>query len=347
MRIADFKLSYRADEALLDTSTRKLWMALLMLALAAYPLVAGDYLVYMGCLLGINVIAAIGLNVLVGNTGQLSVGHAAFMAVGAYTVVLSAKHLGLPFWLALPLAGAVSAGVGAVVGLPSLRIKGLYLAMATLASQFLIVFVISHWSVLGGGRGLAVEPASLGPWRLDNDRKVYFLIVGCAFGLALFAWNLFRTRIGRAFIAVRERDYSAEVLGVNLLRYKLLAFALSSFYAGVAGGLLAYFFKFVGPEHFGFSVSVFFLAAVIIGGLGSVLGAVLGTLFMTLVPELLKELVGLLAVHYPGQAQRVLAPAREFVFGLLIVLFLLFEPGGLAQIWRRIREAARTWPFKN
>jgi branched-chain amino acid transport system permease protein len=237
--------------------------------------------------------------------------------------------------------------VGAIVGLPSLRIKGLYLAMATLASQFLIVFVISHWSLLGGGRGLAVEPAALGTLlRFDNDRKVYYLIVGCAFVLAMFAWNLFRTRIGRAFIAVRDRDYSAEVLGVNLLRYKLLAFALSSFYAGVAGALMAYFFRFIGPEHFGFSVSVFFLAAIIIGGLGSVLGAILGTVFMTVVPELLKELVGLLGPYYPVQAQIVLAPAREFVFGLLIVLFLLFEPNGIVQMWRRLRETTRTWPFR-
>jgi branched-chain amino acid transport system permease protein len=346
MRVADFKLSYRADEALFDSLPKQFWMALLVIALLAYPWFAGDYLIYMGCYLAINIVAAVGLNLLTGNAGLVSVGHGAFMAIGAYTAALGAMKAGLPFWITIPLAGFVAAGCGVIVGLPSLRIKGLYLAIATLASQYLVTFILHHWDWAGGGRGINIEPARIGPLRLDNDAKVYYLVIAVMLAMTVFARNLFRTRVGRAFIAVRDRDYSAEVLGVNLLQTKLLAFAISSFYAGVAGALLAYFIKFINPDQFGFSLSVFFFAIIIVGGLGSILGSILGAAFMTMVPEVLKFGVGLLAPFYPVQATVLLASVRELVFGLLIVGFLLFEPNGLAEIWRRTREKFRQWPFR-
>lgn len=347
MRSGHYKETYVADAALLDSAVRAAWASALVVALLAFPWLAGDYWVYMACLLGINVIAAVGLNLLTGYTGLLSIGHAAFMAVGAYAAAVASLRFGLPFWLAIPAGGLAAAFVGILVGLPSLRIKGLYLAIATLAAQVIVLFLIREWAgVTGGDTGLTLQPATLGGFRFDDDRKVYYLVIPIAVALCLFARNLFRTRIGRAFIAVRERDYSAEVLGVNLLRTKLLAFALSSFYAGVAGALMAFFFKLVNPEQFTFGVSIFFLAAIIVGGLGSILGSILGAVFMTLVPEVLKLAAGLAPGAGGAQGAVLLAPIRELVFGLLIVGFLIFEPHGLAEIWRRIRETARLWPFR-
>jgi branched-chain amino acid transport system permease protein len=347
MRSGHFKESYAADESIVDSGERAAWAGALALALLALPWLASDYWVYMACLLGINIVAAVGLNLLTGYTGLLSIGHAAFIAVGAYAAAVAALRFGAPFWLAIPLGGLAAAAAGILVGLPSLRIKGLYLAIATLSAQFIVIFLIREWSdVTGGDGGLTLQPAALGGLLFDTDRKVYYIVMPVTVALVVFARNLFRTRIGRAFIAVRERDFSAEVLGVNLLRTKLASFALSAFYAGVAGALMAFFFKIVNPEQFTFGVSIFFLAAIIVGGLGSILGSILGAVFMTMVPELLKIASALLPGGGGARVAVLLAPVREIVFGLLIVGFLLFEPHGLAEIWRRIREIARLWPFR-
>jgi len=189
-----------------------------------------------------------------------------------------------------------------------------------------------------------VPPARVFGIALDTSFRLYWLIVPIAGLMLLGCANLFRTRIGRAFIAIRDRDISAEVLGIPLLRYKLLSFGLSSFYAGVAGGLWAYFFRVVTPESFPLIMSIFFLAAIIVGGMGTVLGSILGALFMTLVPELLKLLIGWLPLS--ANATLILSPVRTIVFGALIVGFLIFEPHGLAEIWRRVRRYFHLWPFK-
>lgn len=347
MRSGIYKLSFAADEALLDSTARQAWAAAGLLALGLMPLLASDYLLYLATLVAINIIAAVGLNILTGFTGLLSIGHGVFMGVGAYAATLAAIHLGLPFWLTIPAGGLAAAAVGVFVGLPSLRIKGLYLAIATLAAQFIGTFVFREWTaVTGGDRGLSVPSAQLLGYSLDSDAGLFCIAAPVAVAMTAFARNLFRTRIGRAFIAVRDRDYSAEVLGIDLLRTKLLSFALSSFYAGIAGGLMAYFFKIVNPEQYDFARSIFLLAAVIVGGLGSIAGSVFGAVFMTLVPEGLKLLLGLIEPFYPMQAAVLLAPIREIVFGLLIVLFLIYEPHGLAEIWKRLGRRAELWPFR-
>ena len=268
-----------------------------------------------------------------------------FLGVGAYTVAVLAG-LGTPFWLSLPAGAGLAAGIGLAVGLPSLRIKGLYLAVATLAAQFLLSFVFREWeSVTGGVRGLNVPPATLAGWVFDSDAKIYFLIMPLAVLVVLGARNLFRTRIGRAFIAIRDRDLSAEVIGIDLFRYKLLSFAIGAAYAGLAGGLWAYFYRAITPDSFTLQLGIFYLAAIIVGGLGSILGAVLGAVFMALVPELLRALVGLAAL-YSTNAAILLSPLREIVFGVLIIAFLIFEPHGLAEIWRRVRRYFFLWPFR-
>ncbi len=344
MSIGNFKERYQSDEAIWRTPASRVWFGVLLLALAAFPFIGNSYHLFIACLIGINVISATGINILTGYTGLISLGHAAFMGVGAYSVAYLSNHLGLPFYVCLPLGGLLAAAVGLVVGIPSLRIKGLYLALATIAAQFILGFVFNEWeSVTGGGRGVSLAPAEIAGLKLSTEFELYYLIVAIMIPMLLFARNLFRTRIGRAFIAVRDRDISAEVMGINLLHYKLMSFALSSFYAGVAGGLMAYFFKVVTPEQFSFGLSIFFLAAVVVGGMGTILGGIVGAIFMTLVPEVLDAIIHAFG---PG-AIALLSPAREIVFGLLIVGFLIFEPRGLAEIWRRIKRAYELWPFRN
>jgi branched-chain amino acid transport system permease protein len=268
------------------------------------------------------------------------------MGVGAYAVAILEKQLGTPVLLNLLGAGGAAMLVGLVVGIPSLRVKGLYLAIATIAASFILHFVFANWTrVTGGTAGLNVPPAKIFGLALDTEFRLYWLVVPITVLMLAGAANLFRTRIGRAFVAIRDRDISAEVLGIPLLCYKLLSFGLSSFYAGVAGGLWAYFFRSVTPESFPLLMSIFFLAAIIVGGMGSILGGILGAVFMTLIPEVLKLVVGWLP--NANEAMVLLAPVRTIVFGVLIVGFLIFEPHGLAEIWRRIRRFFHLWPFRS
>jgi len=342
-----YSTTYAHDEALLKTNVDYLKIAILMAVLLLFPITAPGYWVYFAGLLGINIIATHGLNIITGFTGLLSLGHGAFMGVGAYTVAILAERVGLPFYLTLPLAGVMAAIIGVGFGLPSLRIRGLYLVIATLAAQFILHFVFVEWEALTRGDiGYIVKPIEIFGIALDNERKIYFLILPFVVVMTLFAHNLFRTRVGRAFIAIRERDLTAEVLGVHLVKYKLLAFAVGSFYAGVAGGLMAYFFRLVNPEQFDLLLSVFFLASVIVGGMGSTLGSILGAFFMTILPEILRLTVEGIGKAYQMDLTTVLVPIRETVFGLMMILFLIFAPHGLVQLWRRVEVMITGWPFK-
>jgi branched-chain amino acid transport system permease protein len=345
MRIGDYRESYAHDEAIWPTRVQRAWLAGLAVALLLFPFTANSYLVSLACIVGIHCIAAAGLNIMTGYTGLISLGHAAFMGVGCYTAAWLARQ-GVPFFFTLPAAGLMAAALGLVVGLPSLRIKGLYLAVATLATQFLLVYVFREWeSVTGGVRGVNVPNASVFGFELNNDARMYYLVVPVAAVLLVGGRNLFRTRVGRAFIAIRDKDISAEVLGIDLLRYKLSAFAIGSFYAGVAGALLGYFYRAMTPEYFTLQLSIFYLAAIIVGGLGSMLGTIFGAVFMTLVPELLRSVVAAISQWAP-RATEVLSPAQQVVFGLLIMGFLVFEPHGLLEIWRRVRRSFHLWPFR-
>ncbi len=346
MRIGDAVSTYPSDEAIFRTQTQKVWMGIFIATLLTFPFVSSPYTLFLACLVGIAVISATGLNILVGLTGQISLGHGGFMGVGAYTAVWLADNMGMGLALSMPLAGLLTAAVGVVVGLPSLRVKGLYLAIATMAASVILHFIFVHWEpVTGGNAGINLQNANIFGINLNSDLRMYFVVVPLAIIAVLGERNLLRTRIGRAFIAVRDRDISAEVLGVDLLRYKLMSFGLSSFYAGCAGALWAYFFKVVTPESFPLDTSIFYLAAIIVGGMGTVLGPILGAIFMTLVPEILKILTAVVVPILPN-AQVLLSPVRVVVFGALIVGFLLYEPHGMAEMWRRTRRYSHLWPFK-
>ena len=345
MRCGGFRTTYVADDQIFETVYPKIGIAVLGLALAVLPGLLTSYWLDVVNRIGIAIVGAVGLNILTGFAGQISIGHAAFLAVGAYATANLAGREGWPFWLVLPVAGLVTALAGMVFGVPSLRLKGLYLAMATLAAHFIVEFTVQHWDDLTGGvAGMPVPSPRLGALSLDTDARLFYVIFAVVVAGVAFATNLFRTRVGRAFVAIRDRDVSAEVLGVNIFRHKLLAFGVSSFYAGLAGGLLAYQAKIITPENFPIGVAIDYLAMIIIGGLGSVLGSVFGAVFMTLLPEVLR--LGFTALS--GLSPTLIgafASIREGVFGLLIILFLIFEPDGLAARWRTVKDYFRVWPF--
>lgn len=345
IRCGDFKTSYEDDMRIFDSGLARLGLGCLLLALLAVPMVASSYWMDVANRIGIAVIGAVGLNILTGFTGQISLGNAAFMAVGAYSTAYLSGRLALPLMVAIPLAGLLAAVAGMIFGVPSLRLKGLYLAMATLAAHFIVEFVVTHWNgVTGGVNGVSVTPAALFGLALDSDFKLFYLILPVTCLLVLFAKNLFRTKVGKAFVAIRDHDVSAEVMGVNLFRYKLISFGVSSFYAGVAGSLLAYQAKYISPENFPITLAIDALAMIIIGGMGSILGAILGAVFITGLPELLRLGTSRLSDAFPSLVG-LFASLKLGVFGLAIVLFLVFEPDGLAARWHKIKTYWRLYPF--
>ena len=345
MKCGGFRVSYRGDERIFDTALPIVGLILLFAVLAVVPRFATTYWMDVLNRIGIAIIGAIGLNILLGFTGQISIGHAAFLAVGAYSTAILETNVGLPFFLAIPLGALITSGFGLIFGIPSLRLKGLYLAIATLAAHFITTFVIVHWeSMTKGVVGFTVPPAVVFGLPLDSDARVFYLIFALAVPAVLFAKNLFRTRVGRAFIAVRDRDVAASVMGVSLLRYKLLAFIVSSFYAGVAGGLMAHHSRILFPDSFTLLVAIDYLAMVIIGGMGSIVGSIFGAIFMTLLPEVLKLTATSLTGIYP-QAFGFIASVRDVVFGLVVIFFLMYEPLGLARIWGRFRSYWQLWPY--
>lgn len=340
-----FNVSYKQDREIFRTNFLRFWMIVFFVAVLTGPLYLNNYLLSLANLTGIAIIGAMGLNILTGLAGQISLGHGAFIGVGAYASALLTTRLGFSFWVALPLAGFITAFVGMTFGVPSLRIKGLYLAIATLAAQVIIEFTIVHWrSLTNGTSGILVPSPKIGSFEFSSEKSFYYLIFVVLILSVAYARNLLRTRIGRAFIAIRDNDIAAEILGVNLFKYKLLAFFISSFYAGIAGSLWAHYITIITPEHFTIGVSIDYLAMIIIGGLGSVLGTIYGAIFITLLPELLRVLAGSLSGVYPNIGD-FLGASRELVFGLIVILFLIYEPDGLYHRWQMIKAYWKLWPF--
>jgi branched-chain amino acid transport system permease protein len=273
------------------------------------------------------------------------------MSVGAYTAANLITRLDAPFWVALPAGGLMAAAVGAVIGVPSLRIKGLYLAIATLAGQLIIEWVINHVPWISGGvqASIAVPRPSLFGMPLKSQVQLYFFVLFFTVVAIAATINLMRSRIGRAFVAVRDQDIAAEIIGIDIFRYKLLAFAVSSFYAGVTGVLYTYYLGIANYEQFQIGVSIDYLAMIIIGGLGSVLGSIFGAIFVTLLPIAtrwtLESLGGL--IFSPADLANLIPNLRLVIFGTLIVLFLALEPEGLNRLWRNVLNYFRVWPFSH
>jgi branched-chain amino acid transport system permease protein len=338
--------TYRADQALRHARIAYVRLALGAVVLIAAPFVLDPFWLTVVDQIGIAVIGAIGLNILVGYTGQISLGQGGFLAVGAYTSGLLVARLGWPFPMAMMAAVLVTAIVGAFFGLPALRLKGLYLAIATFASQQIIIWLVTHWDAVTGGVDSLVVPApALFGFDLSGDFRFYWVILFFAALAAMAATNLFRTGLGRAFIAIRDQDIAAEVIGVDPVRYKVLAFAVSSGFVGLAGALTAHYHLIVTWERFTFNTSILYLAMIIVGGLGSVSGSVYGAAFMIAMPAYIQDLSRQLSGSLSFIA-RELPAIQQMVFGLTIILFLIFEPRGLARIWQRTKDYLRLWPFR-
>lgn len=344
------KTSYAADMALYPLPIAKWTVGVLaVIFFAVIPLALHEYYLSIANLVWIAVIGALGLNILVGYTGQVSIGHGAFMSVGAYTAANLATRLDSPWPVNLLAGGLMAAAVGAVVGIPSLRIKGLYLAIATLAGQLIIEWIINHVTFISGGvqASIPVPRPYLGTMELDSNRHMYYFLLVFVVLAIVGTLNLVRSRIGRAFIAIRDQDIAAEIIGIDIFRYKLVAFAISSFYAGVTGVLYTYFLGIANYEQFQIVVSIDYLAMIIVGGLGSVLGSVLGAIFITLLPIVIRlsmEAFGDLFLA-PQTVLNLIPNLRLMMFGGLIIFFLIVEPDGLNRLWRNIRNYFRIWPF--
>ncbi len=348
----DFDESYRQDMAFL----RKPWQWVLLLVsigvIATCPYWGTPYMVTTINRIGYTLIAVQGLNILTGYTGQISLGQAAFMLVGGYISALVVTYVGLTVFIAIPI-GALGAGVvGLIFGLPSLRVKGFYLAMATLAAQFIIPWVVKHAfpDYLGGSKGYI--PAAIpiiGSYQFNESSRYLHITLVAVIITTVFAANISRTRLGRALVSIRDNDLAAELLGVNLFGYKLRAFFIAAVYAGLAGALRAHSQRAVGTEFgYSFTESIFLLGMLVIGGLGTNVGPFLGTAFVILMQDL-SNVVGsnLAGVLPPEMTDRLLTSFRPIFFGLILMLFLIFEPRGLAHRWQLFKAAWRLRPFSH
>jgi len=337
--------TYAQDMAIFRTKTHWVLLSVLFVILFTAPLYWGNYWLGVANLIGITIIAATGLNILTGYCGQLSIGHAGFIAVGAYTSAVLTNRFELPFLVGLISAGLIAGLIGMIFGIPSLRVKGFYLAISTIAAQFIIIWVLNHWtSITGGFNGISVPPASIGGITFISQASQFYLIMVIVIMVIFFAKNLARTRPGRAFVAVRDNDLAAEVMGIDLFRYKLLAFFIGCFLAGIAGSLLAHWIGFMNTENFTIMDSILYIGMIIIGGLGTVTGPIFGVIFIrmlqqgiTLIAPMLENTFALPAGFTTG-----LGP---MVFGLVIILFLILEPRGLAHRWVLFKASYRLWPF--
>jgi branched-chain amino acid transport system permease protein len=337
--------TYGSELRLRHTTAEQVRLALAGLLVLAMPFILTPYWLSVANQIGIAIIGAIGLNILTGFTGQISLGQGGFLAVGAYTSGLLVSRLEIPTVAAMAVAVLVTAAVGAFFGLPALRLKGLYLAIATLASQFIILYAVRNWdAITGGTESLAVSKPELFGFTFVGDFRWYWVIFGCATLATITARNLFRTGIGRSFMAIRDQDIAAEALGVEVVKYKVLAFAVSSGFVGLAGALTGHY-RIITWERFTLETSIEYLAMIIVGGLGSILGAILGAIFIVILPAGIEQLGTGLRGVFPGITAQL--PALQgAAFGLVIILFLIFEPRGLARIWQRTKDYFRLWPFR-
>jgi branched-chain amino acid transport system permease protein len=335
-----FKTDYAQDIKLAKHGGHVFWYGLLLLVLAAAPWVFAEYWLAQLTFVMIYAIAGLGLMLLAGFTGLFSLGHAAFLGVGAYTqAVLTGA--GVPFPLALAGAAALSAAVGFIVGLPALRVKGIYLGMATLSFGFIVEEVLARWeSVTGGNAGKHIKAPDMFGWTLDSAPEFYFLCLVITVIATLLILNLLRSPTGRAFVAIRDSEISAQSMGIHLAYYKTLSFAISAALAGVAGALYAHKLQFISPDQFNILQSIDMLLMIVVGGLGSVHGAFLGAIFLITLPQVIA-----LAKDYLPAAIGQAPGLQGLVYGLVLVAFVLFEPMGIYGRWLKVRTYLQMFPF--
>lgn len=341
-----FDETYEQDSALVRTRFNwTMLTALLVIVFVGFPLLAGNYLLDVAINIGITIIAVMGLQIIVGFTGQISLGHAAFMAVGAYVSAMLSYHLDWSFWITFPLAALASGMMGLVVSIPALRIRGFYIAVTTLVAHYIIMWCILHGGSLTQGlSGLPSREVSIGSFSISSERSYYFLTMFVTTATVFLTVNLMRTKIGRAFLAVRDNDLAAEFMGINVFRTKVLAFFLSSVYAGAAGSLLAHYQGIITVEQFTLMDSIWMLGMIIIGG-HSILGAIMGVFFLKALHQVILVVAPSIGQLLPSLAGSAVAGSMQLFFGAVIILFLVFEPRGLSHRWQITWSIFKLWPF--
>jgi len=340
-----FNVKLEQDMAIVRTKTQWFLLIVFLAFVFTTPLYLSDYWLRWVIYSGITAIAVLGLHILTGLCGQISVGQAAFVAVGAYTAAIFTTKLGLSGWITLPLAGIMAGLVGLLFGAPSLRIKGFYLAMSTLAAQFIIIWCLRSISWFGGEIGLSVERLTLGGLDFRDVETFFFLTIILVIVMTFFAKNMQRTKTGRAFIAIRDNELAAEVMGVNLFRYKQLAFFIGCFYAGIAGWLWANYQTRVNPDQFVIADSIWYLGMLIIGGTGSTTGALLGTGGINFLDVIVDHIGRTLRESFPALGTQLYSGLGMIVFAVVVILFIIFEPRGIYSRWERLKSTYRLYPY--
>jgi branched-chain amino acid transport system permease protein len=334
-----FRTRYDADFSLLDTRTQKGALGVFALCALTLPFIASPFVLDVANQVLLAVVGAVALMLLTGYAGQISLGHAGLLAAGAYTTGILFREFGAAWWITLPCAALVGSLLGLLFGLPSLRLRGLYLAVSTLALHFIVIYLGNEYETKRGfSTGVVIDSP------LADARAWYLVLFAGAAAAVLLALNLLRTKTGRAWHAIRGKEAVAEALGINVPAYKLLAFVISSTMTSVAGCLFAYYRGFVSAEAFSIFLTIQYVAMVIIGGMSSILGAVLGAVFVTLFPYVIESLVT--SVPTPATWANSLFAVNYAAFGLVMIVFLLFEPAGLVGVWRRVQDYFLLWPFR-
>jgi len=338
-----FAQSYGQDMALVRTKGKWVFFAILLVFVFTIPQWASNSTLTLATVIGITIIAAHGLNILTGNCGLVSMGHSGFMMVGGYTAAILSSKTATPFWAAALVAALVAGVVGIIFGLPSLRIKGFYLIMATVAAYFIISWLILQFRGLTNGTdGLTLPRANVLFGTITTKNQYFYMVMVLTILATIVAKNILRTRAGRAFVAIRDNDLAAEVMGVNLFSYKLLAFFIGCLFAGFAGALSVQFYSFANIEQFPFFDSVWLLGMLIVGGMGSTSGTIYGVIAIKVLQQLATKMGPSLATLVNVQAAVGLALILP---GLAIILFLIFAPHGIAQIWERVKNYYQLWPY--
>ncbi|MCK9917727.1 branched-chain amino acid ABC transporter permease [Microbacteriaceae bacterium K1510] len=340
-----FRTDYADELALIQTRGERVSLAVFIVVLAALPFIASPFLLDLACQVFLAAIGALSLMLLTGYAGQISLGHAGLIAAGAFTTGILAREINAPFWITLPASALTGVVLGLIFGLPSLRLRGLYLAVSTLALHFIVIYLGGEYETKRGfSTGIMVDKPTIAGFALNDGRIWYFILLAFAAATLLICINLLRSRSGRAWRALHAKETVAEALGISVARYKLLAFVISSAMTTVAGSLFAYYRGFVSIEAFDLFLSIQYVAMIIIGGMGSLLGALLGAAFVTIFPYAIESLLKLLP-NVQSLAGDIFA-VNYASFGVVMILFLVFEPQGLVGIWRRVQDYFLLWPFK-
>jgi branched-chain amino acid transport system permease protein len=339
--------TYAQDQALIKTYKQWCWLLGLLFFLFILPFIAEVGIVGIMIVTCIMIIPVVGLQITTGYAGQINLGQSAMMGIGAYVCAATSVNASLPACITIPIGGISAAIFAAVFGLSAVRIKGFYMALTTFAAHYIFNFTMlklpRNW--FGQSEGIRIQFASIGPFVFDTDIKMYYLILGITIIMTYGAFSLMRGKAGRALVAVRDNENAADIVGINSRYYKVLAFFIGGFYAGIGGSLWAYYIRYIMVEQFTIWYSVWFLAMLIVGGMGSILGAIIGTLIIRFSQELITYLGPQLAVLFPQIGGQIVFASMNLLLGGSIMIFVIFQPRGLVYRWNILKEAFRIWPF--